>query len=115
MRAFHKLHDEGAIVRSAALTMMCVLRFVYRVWHGFVLVATIRPTHTHTSTTYPITPPNPTPPHPPIRRVWRTWSVATGSDVTWGALGHMARALEVTPAELEGPELLACGLPGAKG
>lgn len=55
------------------------------------------------------------PPTETNRRVWRTWSLATGSDVTWGVIDAMAEALGVTQVELEGPELLACDLPGVEG
>lgn len=35
--------------------------------------------------------------------------------MTWGVLGKLADALNITAAELEGAELLAYGMPGEEG
>jgi hypothetical protein len=42
--------------------------------------------------------------------VWRLWSLAAEVDVTWGLIPEFARALNVSPAELEGPGALRLGL-----
>lgn len=46
--------------------------------------------------------------------MWRTWSIASGSDVTWGILDAMAGALGIAPWELEGPEEAFLDLPEAE-
>jgi hypothetical protein len=57
----------------------------------------------HHTALVPSPKPQPLSPHRHThRRVWHTWSLTTGADVTWGALDSMAKALKITPMELEG-------------
>lgn len=83
LRTFYKCMSEGVIVRSSALAMMCVY-YDFKKSYRFKL--TWRPCLLCT------------------RRVWRTWSIASGSDVTWGVLDKIAEAVHIAPWELEAPE-----------
>jgi hypothetical protein len=122
VRAFHKVMGEGRVVRSSVLALMYVSDWVDWVAHhmccginGWMDAAESKsrqPTDQPTALVPPpplltTTTPHHTTTYARNRRVWRTWSLAAGADVTWGALDSVAKALQITPVELEGGTLEA--------
>jgi hypothetical protein len=114
LRAFHTVLAEGHVVRANVLALMYVGRSTYMsvrtlASHQETLsLITITLNRSFHSSGSPI--------HQQRRRVWRTWSVAAGADVTWGVFDKMAGVLQIRPGELEagGPAALALELPEAE-
>lgn len=96
LRTFHQCLAEGNVVRSSVVALLYVANAL-AFWLPYLLWAFTHPAHPPPQSSF-------THDHP-TSRVWRTWSLASGADVTWGALDAIAQAVEVAPWELEEPEV----------